>query len=115
MLLPINKTLEGDMDVISNHYARKQTHYIQIGGAGFFRLGEANPANLPLPILNGKVQLEVRIAKGGPPAAGLRVQARLLTKSTSPYTLDDPESVKAMLDVTKKQKKLLQSTKPARP
>jgi hypothetical protein len=99
MLLPINRTFESNVATIAQHYARKNTHYIQIGGAGLFRLSEANPANLPVPILTGKVQLEVRLAKAGKPTAGLRVQARLLSNGTSPYTLDDPASIVAMLKV----------------
>ena len=97
MLLPINRTFESNVAVIAQHYARKNTHYIQIGGAGLFRLSEANPANLPVPVLTGKVQLEVRLAKAGKPTAGMRVQARLLTSGTSPYTLDDPNSIAMML------------------
>ena len=97
LLQPINRTLEGNMNVIAAHYERKETAYIQIGGSGFFRLSEANPANLPVPVLDGKVQLEVRVAKGGSGGAGIRVQARLLAKNSSPYTLDDPTSVKLML------------------
>ena len=97
MLLPINRTFESSVAAIAQHYARKNTHYIQIGGAGLFRLGEANPANLPVPVLTGKVQLEVRLAKAGKPTAGLRVQTRLLSSGVSPYTLDDPESIARML------------------
>jgi len=97
MLLAINRTFESDVRTIAQHYARKNTFYIQIGGAGLFRLGEANPANLPVPVLTGKVQLEVRLAKAGKPTAGMRVQARLMTGAMSPFTLDDPESVRQML------------------
>lgn len=98
MLLQINRTFESNVEVIAQHYARKNTYYIQIGGAGFFRLGDANPANLPVPKLEGKVQLEVRLARaGGKPTAGLRVQARLLARNASPFSLDDPESITAML------------------
>lgn len=102
MLLPINRTFSSDISVITNHYARKNTHYIQIGGAGFFRLGDQNPANLDVPVIDGRVQLEVRLAKAGKPSAGLRVQARLLTNVSSPYTLDDPASVKKMLKTNAK-------------
>src|ERR1044072_7483630 len=101
LLQAINRTFESDMSVIASHYARKDTFYIQIGGAGFFRLSEPNPANLPVPVLAGRVQLEVRVAKSGDTGnvskAGMRVQARLLSKGTSPYTLDDPSSVEEML------------------
>jgi hypothetical protein len=103
LLQAINRTFESSIDVITQHYARKDTFYVQIGGAGFFRLGEANPANLPIPVLDGRVKLELRLAKAGDvegattSKAGMRVQARLYAKNTSPYTLDDPESVKKML------------------
>lgn len=102
MLVPINRTFESDVRVIAQHYARKNTYYIQIGGAGLFRLGEANPANLPVPVLSGKVQLEVRLGKAGKPTAGMRVQARLLASNASPYTLDDPESIRSMLRAAKR-------------
>lgn len=105
MLLPINRTFSSDMSVIRDHYARKDTHYIQIGGEGFFRLSEANPANLPVPVLTGQVQLEVRLAKAGKPSAGIRVQARLNAKAQSPYTLDDPQSIEAMLKPRNRTKK----------
>jgi hypothetical protein len=101
LLLPINRTFESDVSAIAQHYARKNTFYIQIGGAGLFRLGEENPANLPVPVLAGRVQLEVRLAKSGNPTAGMRVQARLLTTNMSPFTLDDPESIKKMLRAVK--------------
>lgn len=102
LLRPINRYLEADASVIEAHYAAKGTHYIQIGGAGLFRLGEANPAGFPVPGLRGKVRLELRAAKAGDAGratskAGLRVQARLAAAGTSPYTLDDPNSVKEML------------------
>lgn len=108
LLQAINRTFESDISVIAQHYARKQTYYIQIGGAGFFRLGEENPANLPVPVLNGRVKLELRLAKAGEragvstAAAGLRVQARLYARNSSPYTLEDPDSIKQMM--TKKRR-----------
>ena len=102
LLQAINRTFQSDMSVIAEHYARKDTFYVQIGGAGFFRLSEANPADLDVPILDGRVQLEVRVAKSGDTGkvskAGLRAQARLLTSNSSPYSLDDPDSVKRLLD-----------------
>lgn len=109
LLQAINRTFQSDMSVIANHYARKDTFYIQIGGAGFFRLGEANPANLPVPVLSGKVSLEVRVAKSGDTGnvskAGMRVQARLIASASSPYTLDDPESVKKLISDREGQSK----------
>ena len=105
LLQAINRTFESDVSVIANHYARKNTHYIQIGGAGFFSLGDANPAQLPVPPLEGRVQLELRLAKSGDTGrttskAGFRAQARLLTTSQSPYSLDDPDSVRALIQAT---------------
>lgn len=96
----ISRTFNSGVEAIAQHYARKNTYYIQIHGAGLFRLSEANPANLPVPVLTGRVNLEVRLGKSKKPSnntAGLRVQARLITKSTSPYTLDDVDSILNML------------------
>lgn len=108
MVQPINRTFTSEMEVITNHYLKKDTHYIQIGGAGLFRLGDANPANLPIPVLQGCVQLELRIGKSGEnkqtQTAGLRVQARLLLRTTSPYNLDDPESCAELIAKMEKRK-----------
>lgn len=98
-----------DASFIARHYAKKGIYYIQIGGSGLFFLSE-NPANLPVPKLEGKANLEVRSARGGSKqlasgarvvGAGIRVQGRLKTKNKSPYTLDDPASIQAMLQATK--------------
>jgi hypothetical protein len=97
MLVPINRNFASDVGAIARHYERKNTYYIQIGGAGLFRLSEANPASLPVPVLMGRAQLEVRLGKAGKPTASLRVQSRLLTVNASPYTLDDPDSIRDML------------------
>lgn len=102
LLQAINRTFESSVDVIRDHYANKDTFYIQIGGRGFFRLGDANPAGLRVPVLQGRVKLEVRVVKSKgdettPGAASMRVQARLLANNSSPYTLDDPASVEQML------------------
>lgn len=102
LLQPINRYIEADVAVIERHYAAKGTSYIQIGGAGLFRLGKADPAGFRVPRLTGAVKLELRAAKAGDAGrssskAGLRVQARLATVGSSPFTLDDPESVKALV------------------
>jgi len=91
---------------IAKHYAKKGIFYIQIGGAGLFYLSE-NPANLPIPKLEGNVVVEIRSARSGSRVissgdrvvgAGIRVQGRLKTKNQSPYTIDDPKSIKKMLE-----------------
>lgn len=111
LLVPVNRKLESSIDFIANHYAKKGTSYIQIGGLGLFYL-DSNPANLPVPKLSGSVTLEVRAARagsGGKPTtgAGLRVQPRLKITEKSPYTLDNPKSIKQLLshvrNVTKKR------------
>jgi hypothetical protein len=102
LLRPVNRSIDADVSAIEAHYAAKGIGYIQIGGAGLFRLGSANPAGLPVPRLRGTVKLELRAAKAGDAGrptskAGLRVQCRLGSVGSSPHTLDDPGSVKRML------------------
>lgn len=102
MLQMINRRFNSDISVVSRHYARKNTHYIQIGGWGLYSLG-ANPAGLPVPLLDGTVVLEIEAKKSGDimgrigSKAAFRVHARLQPNSPSPYTLDDPKSIEAML------------------
>ena len=102
LLQAINRSFDSDLSIIADHYAKKDTHYIQIGGSGFFHLG-SNPANLPVPKLEGKVRVEVLLALAGVTwgedqrAAGMRAWARLKISNQSPYTLDDPQSIEAML------------------
>jgi hypothetical protein len=109
LLIPINTKLESSIDFIAEHYASKGTSYIQIGGQGLFYLLD-NPANIPVPRLNGSVVLEVRAARagsGGRPtaSAGIRVQPRLKIEANSPYSLDDPQSIKELLASTSKKAK----------
>jgi hypothetical protein len=110
MLVPLNKRIASDVSFIFEHYMHKGTFYIQIGGAGLFYLS-SNPANLPIPRLSGDVRLEVRAVRGGssgtPPTATalLRVQARLLSVGSSPYSMDDPESIKRMISAMKRSVK----------
>lgn len=99
LLKPLNRTIESDVSFIMNHYAKKGTHYIQIGGRGLFYL-DSNPAKLDVPQLSGSVVLELRAARsgsGGNPtgsSGSIRVQARLKITGDSPATLDDFEIVK---------------------
>lgn len=109
LLVPINRRLESSVDFIAEHYAAKGTSYIQIGGQGLFYLMD-NPANIPVPRLSGSVILEVRAARagsGGKPTvgAGIRVQSRLKISGNSRYTLDDPQSIKQLLQSVKKGKR----------
>lgn len=108
-LKEINSNIFVDIDFIINHYNKKGVYYINIGGAGLFWMGE-NPLGLPVPQLEGKIQVEMRLGYGGAklffnadpqiPArsASLRLQARILTKIKSDYTLDDPRSIRELFD-----------------
>ena len=105
LLKPINAKIRKDTEFIANHYKKKGIHYIQIGGAGLFYLSE-NPANLPIPKLDGQIDIELRAGRSGSKlnaegikvvGGGLRAQGRLKFTGVSPYTLDDPESVRGLI------------------
>jgi hypothetical protein len=96
--------------IIAATYNRKGVYYIQIGGAGLFYLG-SNPLNLPVPEFDGAVNIEFRLGRSGSRdrklgdqvvsvvAAGYRCQGRLKTNIKSPYTLDDPASIRKLFGV----------------
>jgi len=105
LLRPLNVKLKRTTKFIINHYAKKGVDYIQIGGAGLFYLAN-NPANLPVPQLDGEINIELRPGRSGSKkrkdgtvvVGGLiRVQGRLQFRGQSPYTLDDPQSIAEML------------------
>ncbi len=107
LLVPINSKIKSDAEFICDHYRNKGVHYIQIGNAGLFHMGE-NPANLPVPKLEGDVNLEVRAGRSGSRKlkdgtkvvpVGLRVQGRLQFNPKSDYTLDDKESIQKLVEV----------------
>ena len=96
LLKPINAKIKKNTQFIIDHYKDKGIHYIQIGGAGLFYLDQ-NPANLPIPKLEGEIDIELRAGRSGSSlnAAGqrrvsglLRAQARLKFKGSSPISLD---------------------------
>ena len=101
MLKPINAKIKKNTQFIIDHYKDKGIHYIQIGGAGLFYLDQ-NPANLPIPKLEGEIDIELRAGRSGSSlnAAGqrrvsglLRAQARLKFKGSSPISLDSEVGV----------------------
>ena len=107
--LLINKKLRYSADFIAKHYAKKGIFYIQIGGSGLFYMA-GNPANLPIPKLDGDIDIEIRSARSGSKmlssgievvGGGIRIQARLKTKGKSPYTADDPKSLIEMMKARK--------------
>lgn len=107
LLANINKNVKTDAGFIIRHYNKKGVYYIQVGGAGLFYMGK-NPFKLPIPELQGEIQVEMRLGYGGgklsfpedPPisarSAGLRLQGRLKTKGKSPYSLDNVEDIKKL-------------------
>lgn len=105
--LLVNTKVPFDTNFISEHYRKKDVFYIQIGKAGLFYLYD-NPANLPIPKLEGKVSIEIRTGRSGAKirktcganmvSGGLRVQGRLKTKSKSPHTLDTIEGIQKLLE-----------------
>jgi hypothetical protein len=107
--LLINDKILFNVDFICEHYAKKNTFYIQIGQAGLFYM-KNNPANLPIPKLDGEVYIEIRTGRSGSKktstgeevvAAGIRVQGRLKTNCQSDYTLDNVESIKKLIQVVR--------------
>ena len=113
LLKPINAKIRKNTDFIANHYKKKGIHYIQIGGAGLFYLSE-NPANLPVPKLDGQIDIELRAGRSGSRlnldgqsvvSGLLRAQGRLKFTGESPYTLDNPESVKELVKEVSKAKR----------
>ncbi len=105
LLIPLNAVVKRNTDFICDHYTNKGVHYMQIGESGLFHLGE-NPANLPVPKLEGEINLEVRAGRSGSRrrkdgtevvSGGLRVQGRLQFNGKSDFTLDDISSIKKMM------------------
>jgi hypothetical protein len=101
LLKPINGKIKKNTNFIIDHYKKKGIDYIQIGGAGLFYL-DKNPANLPIPKLEGEIDIELRAGRSGSSlnAAGqrrvsglLRAQARLKFKGDSPITLDSATGI----------------------
>jgi hypothetical protein len=113
LLFNFNKAASVTVDHLADHYEKKGVYYIQIGGAGLFYLSK-NPANLPVPKLEGEMNIEMGTRPGGSKelsngirvvGAGIRVQGRLKTTNKSPYTLDDPLSIQKLLAAVKTKKK----------
>ena len=103
LLKPINTKIRCGSKFIIDHYKKKGIHYMQIGGSGLFYLDQ-NPANLPIPKLQGDIDIELRAGRSGSTinAAGqrrvsglLRVQGRLKFDGKSPIDLEQPDTLLA--------------------
>jgi hypothetical protein len=109
LLKNINTKVVTDASFIAKHYNKKGVYYIQIGGAGLFYMGR-NILSLPVPPLNGEIQVEIRLAYGGGKGsfpdgtetrtAGLRFQGRLIAKGKSPHTIDTVEGIQKLFSTS---------------
>jgi hypothetical protein len=105
----INRIVQLDERYIVGLYNKKGVYYIQIGGAGLFYLGK-DPLGLGVPPFKGEVNIEMRLGFAGgavkipghPELEGRRAELRCIgrmkTKSTSPFSLDDPNSIKSLFN-----------------
>jgi len=103
----LNQIVTIDERYIVALYNKKGVYYIQVGGAGLFHLG-SDPLELGAPAFKGTVNVEMRIGFAGTKVkipghpdmqarrAEYRCIGRMKTKSKSPYSLDDPESIRTL-------------------
>lgn len=105
LLRDINTKVITDARFIEKHYNKKGVYYIQIGGKGLFFMGR-NIYRLPVPRLQGEIQIEVRLGFSGSKVkfpdgtdartAGLRFIGRLRTKGSSDHTIDTIEGIQKL-------------------
>lgn len=105
LLKNMNAALKAPLTVVYDYYSNKGVDYIQIGGAGLFYM-KNNPLDLPIPQLQGQVNIEMRLkSAGGKPRVGLGITVctgsisaspRLATRNKSPYSLDNKEHLIAL-------------------
>ena len=104
LLKKTNLSLNCDMSFIENHYANKNTFYIQIGKKGFYFMKE-DISNLGLPRLEGEMSLELRLTRGGSKlnksgirvcSASLRAQARICNLKESQFSLENIDYLKRL-------------------
>lgn len=101
------KNISYNCSLIEQHYNRKfgGTYYIQIQKRGLFYMGD-NPLDLPVPRLEGDINIEVRLKRSGSrihQQLGEKVTfvsivavGRLKSSIISPHSLDRPESIKTL-------------------
>lgn len=112
----IQQMVTAGPNFIANLYNSKGVYYIQVGGRGLFYMGK-DIFNLGVPKFNGEVKMEIRFKPAGDStgatsrrastAIGQEIQARkidlvcggkIVTKDKSPFTLDDPESIRTLFN-----------------
>lgn len=103
LLRKLNASLKAPLQVVYDYYEAKGCYYIQIGkGAGLFYMKE-NPLDLPVPRLDGAVNIELRLkSAGGKARVGLGVTVctgsvsaspRLATRNISKYSMDNKDDI----------------------
>jgi len=108
LVRPFNERVQFEnVTAIVQHYNKKGVYYIQLGGAGLFYLGK-DDIGLGVPPLEAAMQIEFGFRPSGSKpnkafdvrtvGAGYRCQGRLQSKIKSPYTLDDPESIRTLFN-----------------
>jgi len=108
LLRPLNKVEQFEnVNAIIQHYNKKGVYYIQLGGAGLFHMGK-DDIGLGVPPLEAAMQIEFRLGPAGSRpnkrfgvrtrSAGYRCQGRLKSKIKSPFTLDNPESIRTLFN-----------------
>lgn len=104
LLKPTNCSIDCDISFIENHYNKKNTFYIQIGGKGLYYMTK-DILGLGLPRLQGDMKLEIRPTRSGSKlnksgirvsSSTLRVQARILNIAKSKYNLESIETIKLL-------------------
>jgi len=112
----IQQIVAAGSNFIQTMYNSKSTYYIQIGGAGLFYMGK-DIYNLGVPKFEGEVNMEVRfnpagdtkgsVSRAASKKVGYEIQARRIMlrcsgkmkmKGKSPFTLDDPESIRTLFN-----------------
>ena len=104
LLKPTNCSIDCDISFIENHYNKKDTYYIQIGGKGLYYMSK-DILGLGLPRLSGDMKLEIRPTRSGSKlnkagirvsGATLRAQARILNIVKSNFNLESIETIEML-------------------
>jgi hypothetical protein len=120
LLKKLNAYFDFDnVDAITRGYNKKGVYYIQIGGAGLFYMNK-NPLKLPIPEFEGTCQIRARLARGSTLERNgyevvygqYRAIANLLTKVSSPYSLDNPDQTQKLFQIALANQNLDKPTKP---
>jgi|14BtaG_2_1085337.scaffolds.fasta_scaffold00055_8 hypothetical protein len=112
----IQQMVTASSSFINNLYNSKQVYYMQVGGAGLFYMGK-DIYNLGVPPYEGEVKIEIRLKAAGDSTGSiskrvsnqigreaeyrkvdLACSGKISTKNKSPFSLDDPESIRTLFN-----------------